>query len=179
MPRNRRPRDREEKSSEIVDAAVSLFTTLGYEKTSLASIAKAAGVTTNTIYWYFRDKDALLVAVLDDLLREGLQGLDELDDQPAVDQLLWVVERLLAYDKLVTTVHALAPDSPVVGVWHDGFHEAADAMLAEVLRQAGVPEQQVAPRTRLGVFAVEGLLTHRLPQEEQRAVLELVLSSPR
>lgn len=145
----------------------------------MATIAKAAGVTTNTIYWYFRDKDALLVAVLDALLRDGLQGLDELGDQPAVDQLLWVVDRLLAYDKLVTTVHALAPDSPAIGTWHDGFHGAADAMLAEMLRQSGVPEPHIASATRLGVFAVEGLLTHRLPKAEQRAVLELVLNGGR
>ncbi|KQY55280.1 TetR family transcriptional regulator [Aeromicrobium sp. Root495] len=179
MPRNRRPRDREEKSAEIVAAATSLFSEEGYEKTSLAGIAAAAGVTTNTIYWYFQDKDALFVAVLDGLLRDGLAGVEDLEDRPWVEQLLWVVDELRRFDKLVTAVHALAADSPAIDAWHEGFHALADTMLAEILTSAGVPEAQVAARTRLGVFAVEGLLMHELPRAEQRQVLELVVEGAR
>lgn len=172
MPRNRRPRDREEKAAEIVAAATDLFTDVGFEKTSLSSIASAAGVTTTTIYWYFDDKDALLVGVLDQLLADFLDEIGTVEDEPWVDQLLWVLDRLRRYEKLVTTVHALAPTSKTVGPWHERFHDLTNAMLAEGLRELGVAEERVEPLTRLGVFAIEGLLMHPLPREEQRAVLE-------
>ena len=174
MPRNRRPRDREEKSAEIVTAAAALFTDVGFEKTSLVSVAKAAGVTTNTIYWYFDGKEALLVAVLDHLLAEALTGIDAQADAPLVDRLEWVVGRLERHARLVTTVHALAVASPVIETWHDGFHALTNDILADGLRQSGVPEDEVAPRTRLGVFAIEGMLMHPLPAPERRAVLALV-----
>lgn len=176
MPRNRRPRSREEKSAEIVAAATGLFTDIGFEKTSLTSVANAAGVTTNTIYWYFESKEVLLVAVLDRLFAEAMQGLGELDEKPWVDRLVWVLDRLQQQTALVTTVHALAVTSPVVGSWHDGFHAVTNEILAEGLRQSGVPEEQVLATTRLGVFAIEGLLMHPLPAADQRAVLRLVMS---
>lgn len=175
MPRNRRPRDREEKSTEIVVAAATLFADDGFEKTSMAKVARAAGVTTTTIYWYFEDKDALLVAVLDHLLGEALQGAEEHADRPLTDRLLWVVERLTRQSRLVTTVHSLATTSPRVEAWHSAFHELTDAILADGLRQAGVAEAQVPALTRLGVFAVEGLLMHPLPVDEQRAVLSALV----
>lgn len=179
MPRNRRPRDREEKSAEIVAAAAALFTDIGFEKTSLTSVANAAGVTTNTIYWYFESKDVLLVAVLDHLFTEALQGMGELDEKPWVDRLMWVVDRLQQQSQLVTTVHALAVTSPVVESWHDDFHAVTNEFLAEGLRQSGVPEDQIPPLTRLGVFAIEGLLMHPLPEAEQHAVLRLVMDGLR
>ncbi|NRQ49222.1 TetR/AcrR family transcriptional regulator [Aeromicrobium stalagmiti] len=179
MPRNRRPRDREEKSAEIVASAAALFTEVGYEKTSLTSVASAAGVTTNTIYWYFESKEALLVAALDHVLADAMGSVDEQDGTPWVDRLVWVVDRLQQQAKLVTTVHALAATSPIVESWHDGFHAVTNEILAEGLRHSGVPEEQVLPMTRLGVFAIEGLLMHPLPEPEQRAVLSLVMNGAR
>jgi len=174
VPRNRRPRDREAKSSEIVEAAATLFAQVGFDKTSMASVARAAGVTTTTIYWYFQDKEALLVAVLDHLLGEMLPGLEAQAAHSWTDRLLWVVERLQEQSKLVTTVHVLSATSPTVAAWHSAFHELTDALLAEELRQSGVPVAQVPAMARLGVFTIEGLLMHPLPREEQRAVLELL-----
>lgn len=179
MPRNRRPRDREEKSAEIVVAAALLFVDVGFEKTSLASVAGAAGVTTNTIYWYFENKEALLVAVLDHLLTEALHGVGEQHETPWVDRLVWVLDRLRKHAKLVTTVHALAATSPVVEAWHNNFHDVTNEILADGLRQSGVPEEHVLSMTRLGVFAIEGLLMHPLPQAEERAVLLLVMDGLR
>lgn len=174
MPRNRRLQDRETKSAEIISAAARLFAEEGYENTTMASVARAAGVTTTTIYWYVEDKEALLVAVLDHLLGVLMEGLQEHADDAPTDRLLWVVEELRQRRKVVTTVHALAETSRTVAQWHDAFHELTNAMLADELRLLGVPEEHVPATTRLGVFAVEGLLVHDLPREEQRAVLELL-----
>ena len=51
---------------------MALFKEQGYEKTSMSSVAKAAGVAANTIYWYYANKDDLLIAVLN---REVMQAM--------------------------------------------------------------------------------------------------------
>lgn len=178
MPRNRRPVDRAEKRDEIVTAATRLFTEVGYDESSMAKVAAAAGVTSNTIYWYFADKDALLVAVLDELLAEALSEMAARAREPWVDQALWAVERLERYSRLVTVVHARAAASPAIGTWHDGFHALADAYLAEGLTKAGVAPEDVDAVSRTAVFVVEGLLVHPLPDDQRRTIFELI-SRPR
>ena len=68
MAKNKRDVDSEVKREQIEDAACMLFLVEGYESTSMASIAKTAGVAPNTLYWYFASKDDLLVAILDRLV---------------------------------------------------------------------------------------------------------------
>lgn len=175
MPRNRRPQDREEKLAEIVSAAVGLFSDTGFEQTSMARIARAAGVTPNTIYWYVEDKDALLVAALDRLLAEALQDFSEQADSPLLDQVLWTLDRLQRHRNLISVVHARSERAAVVATWHDGFHALMDGIVTEHLARHGVPEDDRAATARLTTFAIEGLLGHPTDPAETRAVLELVL----
>lgn len=49
----------------ILKAGFDCFYNNGYEQTSLAAIAQAAGVTRGAIYWHFEDKKALFRAVVD------------------------------------------------------------------------------------------------------------------
>ena len=60
LPRRwtRRPDDR---PREILAAALRVFAVHGYSATRLDDIAAAAGVTKGTIYYYFKNKDALLL----------------------------------------------------------------------------------------------------------------------
>lgn len=177
MPRNRRPQDREEKRAEIVAAATALFTESGYDETSVSKVAAAAGVTTNTIYWYFDDKDALLVAVLDHVLGSALTEAALESDRPWADQILWAVDRLDKYRRLVTVVHARTATSPVIDTWHSAFHDLVDAMLIDGFRRAGIPESRLIPTAAIGVFVVEGLLMHPDVGQDRRAIVE-ALTSP-
>ncbi len=178
MPRNRRPQDREEKRGEIVAAATELFTGVGYDHTSMATVAAGAGVTTNTIYWYFTDKDALLVGVLDHVLETALEAASGQAEAPWVDQVLWAVDQLEQYRRLVTVVHARAAGSPSIEAWHTDFHDLMDAIMAEGFRGVGVAEADLAAMTRIGAFVVEGLLMHSHTAQERRAVVQQ-LTSPR
>jgi hypothetical protein len=75
---------------------------------------------------------------------------------------------------LVTVVHSRTAVSPRIDVWHSGFHLLVEGMLGHGLREAGCAESEIAARTNLGVFAVEGLLTHHLDDMGKRALIELV-----
>ncbi len=175
MPRNRRPRDREEKRQEIIDAATALFTELGFEQTSMARIAKAAGVTPTTIYWYVADKDALLVAVLDHLLADALQQFAEEAHDSLVDQVLWALDRLQRHRNLVNVVHTRSESSAAVAEWHHGFHALVDAIVIDDLGAQGVADQDSRTIAQLTTFAVEGLLAHPRDPATARAILERAL----
>ncbi len=51
----------------ILEAALSLFSEKGYDKTSLSDVARTAGVTRGAIYWHFEDKGELLCALCKEL----------------------------------------------------------------------------------------------------------------
>ena len=59
-----RPRD-EELDQKIIESAADEFHTNGYGPMSLASVAKRAGVRPGAVYTRFRDKNEMLVAILD------------------------------------------------------------------------------------------------------------------
>lgn len=49
----------------LLMAAMELFTTQGYESTSVAQVLKRAGVNSGSLYYFFRNKEELLVAGLE------------------------------------------------------------------------------------------------------------------
>lgn len=82
------PRRREQAEAtrkEILDAAERLFLKDGYVATSMASIAKEAGVALKTVYLAFETKSGLLRALWHRNLRGGLE------DVPVMDQ-KWFLE---------------------------------------------------------------------------------------
>ena len=57
----------------ILDVARALFCSQGYDRTPLRAISDSLGVTKAALYYYFRAKDDLLVAIVGPLL-------DRIDD---------------------------------------------------------------------------------------------------
>ena len=55
-----------DKRQRLVAAAIEQFHQKGYARTSLADVAKAAGVSAGNIFYYFKTKDDLARAVIDE-----------------------------------------------------------------------------------------------------------------
>lgn len=65
-----------ERRNEILDAAETLFTTKGYNETTIIDILKAVGIAKGTFYYYFKSKEEVLDAILVRLIdgdREKMQ----------------------------------------------------------------------------------------------------------
>ncbi len=60
---DRKERDKEEMRRRILESAKKLFLELGYEKTSVRSIAEDIEYSPATIYLYYKDKNELLFAL--------------------------------------------------------------------------------------------------------------------
>lgn len=56
-------KDPEIRRTELIDAALALFGSAGYEKTMIVDIVKKAGVAKGTFYYYFPTKEAVLTAI--------------------------------------------------------------------------------------------------------------------
>lgn len=176
MAKTKRDQDREAKHGEIVAAARALFIDEGYEATSMSRLATAAGVAPNTIYWYFKDKDEVLVAVLDAEFSASVQAYLSLSASNPTDRLLWVANQLERVSRLVSTVHSRLEKSPTINAWHDRFHALSEEMLRLELQQAGVAPDLIEAKVKISVFAIEGLLAHHLPERERRAICAALLS---
>ena len=73
--------------SRIIDAAGDLFTSDGYGRTTIKSIAAAAGVALDTVYAVFGTKVRVLTAVLDARLSPaGVNVMDRPEEQEVRDQ---------------------------------------------------------------------------------------------
>lgn len=59
------PRTSSNKRGRLLDAARSLIHQQGYNQTTLADIAEAAGVPVGNVYYYFKTKDELATAVIE------------------------------------------------------------------------------------------------------------------
>lgn len=177
MARTKREQDRESKREEIVAAARDLFIQEGYEATSMSRLATTAGVAPNTIYWYFKDKDEVLVAVLDAEFATRMAQYLQLPVSKSTERLLWIVNQLEQVNRLIATVHIRLEKSLIVNAWHERFHELSEEMLRLELRQVGIASEKIDPLVKISIFTIEGLLTHQLADNEKQAICEALLSA--
>jgi AcrR family transcriptional regulator len=171
MPVNRRAQPEAEKRAQLIAAAQKLFIREGYEATSMSRIAKAARVTPNTIYWYFKDKDALLVAVLDEMFRASRPEYQKAASLALPERYVWLVERLRKISGLIATVHNRIHESEALAQWHAGFH----AKVAEYFRagyRLKTPGGNLDAEARIIAYTIEGLVTHDLDAAATRRTCE-------
>src|SRR5581483_10606210 len=97
--RRKRTRNRAGKQHALIQAALKLFATKGYEATKTREIAAAAGCAEGLIHRYFKGKAGLLTALIEDhysgeivdLCRQ-LQPADDFESE-FVQMALWEVNR--------------------------------------------------------------------------------------
>ena len=82
----------------IKDAALTLFQTAGYDRTTTKQIAQAAGVAEGTIFLVAPTKEGLLVTVLEEQLREvAAPRLASMPKRGIAAQLAYLCEPLFDY----------------------------------------------------------------------------------
>jgi AcrR family transcriptional regulator len=67
---------------EILIAAKELFLREGYEATTIRRIADVVGVSAPALYLYFRDKDAIMLALCDQTFASLIEVMEAMEQQP-------------------------------------------------------------------------------------------------
>lgn len=169
--------------AEIVAAARSLFSEVGYRGATMAAIAVRAGVTHAGLLYHFETKEAVLEAVLDDergradeLVRpDGAPGADgpvAADGEPAdahldhLDRLRALVARNVAdpeWTRLFSLLlgESVAVDHPVrsrMAERYDGLTERLAVALGDLAEPGARPgEAELAGLARLLLAVMDGL----------------------
>ncbi|HKV54430.1 MAG TPA: helix-turn-helix domain-containing protein [Candidatus Binataceae bacterium] len=80
---------------EILKAATKLFADRGFHETSMAEVARAAGVSKALIFWHFKTKEELFVAVLGRLLEPYV--IDFAEEAGALDEKAQILKLIESY----------------------------------------------------------------------------------
>jgi AcrR family transcriptional regulator len=90
------PRNGQSTRAEIMHVAMTRFVQQGYDKTSLREIAEACGVTKAALYYYFRTKDEIVRAALEEYSIAMRELLDWIEATPrSMDRNRELVDRVL------------------------------------------------------------------------------------
>lgn len=107
---------RQQTREQIIDAAFELFANEGYSKTSIAAVAKKAGISKGLIYHYFDSKKAILEAIFDQLVAMGDQMMNFPEDfgpaekiKQTLEQTFQFIEKETGMGRLMISL-ALQPD---------------------------------------------------------------------
>lgn len=153
-----------ESRQSILSAATSLFAERGFERSSLAQVAKRAGVSSATVYKHFPSKLSLFESVLDALAQTELPRVESLT-RAGLQHFAMAYAELLLEDRTSALLRLLIAEAPHHPDLTRAFYERLKgplfrplAILAEPL---GAEDAAVAARQLAGL--VEGhLLLRRL-----------------
>jgi AcrR family transcriptional regulator len=92
----------------IVNAAVELFSEVGYQATGLGDIIERAQLTKGALYYHFDSKEALATAIIEEGADIALRAFRSISDpsSPALENMIhgiFVVADLTTSDKMVRT----------------------------------------------------------------------------
>ena len=65
----------------IIQKSKELFSTKGIEQTSIEDITKACKISKGAFYLSFKSKDALMLAIVDSIIREVIVHIQQLNDE--------------------------------------------------------------------------------------------------
>ena len=98
MRSNTNRSEKNDKYHLILEAAVKVFSRQGFHQSTIAQIAKEAGVADGTIYLYFKNKDDILVQFFSHRAKQVFESFREDVDQAqtSLDKLRSLIRRHLA-----------------------------------------------------------------------------------
>ncbi|MEU5159567.1 TetR/AcrR family transcriptional regulator [Streptomyces sp. NPDC020875] len=182
-PRRKRRADAERSRAAILDAAVRLLR--ARPDAGLEAVARAAGLTRQTVYAHFASREALLAAVVDRITAEALAAIESaaLDEGPAADALLRFLDASWRpYENYASLLHSVAATvTPASGRADRARHEPVAERLVRLVERGirsgeftpGLsPEWLVTTLIAVGHAAGEAAHSGRMTLQEARETLD-------
>jgi AcrR family transcriptional regulator len=168
----------EESRARVLQAALELFAEQGFAATSTRELSERLGFTKAALYYYFKTKDDLLVALI----------------QPAVEQLTALItqtpvrataaarrEVLAAYIDLNTShvdlLRVLTQDPSVARRPASAAHAALEERMLQLLAGHEAPDLTEQIRARAALAAIRGALAHAAPDGDPAIVRAAILAA--
>ncbi len=136
----------ERKRKAVARAALTLFASDGYERTSVDAIAAEAGVSKRTVYSHYGDKESLFLSVVRDTYDGMLTRIAEIVDRTAWDSELSAALTLCVTDITRSIVRAPERSTLVRLLITEAPHFPA---LIDLMHTREIPPLIASPLTRL------------------------------
>ncbi len=141
---------RQASQRKILDAALKLFAEKGYHATSISQIATEAGVAKGLIPHYFKTKEGLVQAVIEDAVAHGDALFEKMMKQPtAKGKLRFVIEEAFSmiveeheYNKLLASLSLKIDQFPKMREVVMGKYEGMPQLFLPLLQEAGIPNPE-------------------------------------
>ncbi|GAA4566645.1 TetR/AcrR family transcriptional regulator [Planotetraspora kaengkrachanensis] len=131
----------------LLDAAEELLTRTGFERMTVEDIAKGAGISRGSLYFYFGSKHDVLAALVArtmvDIVQDAARAAEDTATPPpqAIERALDHTERMWReHGTVMRAAVEQAAANPAVGRSWDETVEAFAAAMREVLVRAGLPD---------------------------------------
>src|SRR5437660_3112033 len=155
----RRAQSKQEIRERIVQAALTLFQTKGFDATTTRAIARKAGIAEGTVFNYFKTKDDIALYFFEQEVDQAMAAVRDnprLRKAPLEEKLFTLVhsqlEFLAPYERFIGTalIHALKPASPL-GPFSHRAQELRHRYLGfvEELIEESIPKHRHSPLTFL------------------------------
>lgn len=175
MPRNRQEVPREQRIGELLAVAEEQFLARGFAGTSVAEIARAAGIEPGSVYWYFRSKDDAFAAVLNRLLDGEVARIETLAGDPP-SKLFTALDSVERRRTLHPCVAERAPHSPAVLAYHERLHAWLHDLAVDAVAETVPPDDRETAAEAV-VAAVEGALASPLPVRPASELVRYLLNA--
>jgi AcrR family transcriptional regulator len=169
----------------LLRAAEKVFAEKGYEGARLADIAEEAGCSVGAVYFRFKDKDALFMAIAEDFAQTSRELMPLLlvdgDSATMIRTAVWrTTAQFRLHRGLFRAILERGFEQPRLTQAIFALRDEAGATFEAALRGAGVRRPDLSLAVRVGMqmlhgFLLTGILNPRAPAniDDDRAIEEM------
>lgn len=159
----------EVRREQILKAAQSCFGKTGFHKTKMDDIVLASGLSKGALYWHFKSKDEIFLALFDQFDREIFAAWDDLSSGPALETLRIeseIVLNALIGDRLLVEMWSEFLKHPLARDRFAAIYDHSRERLAGTIER-GIERGEIAPcearhAAAMLTAVIEGLLLQAL-----------------
>ena len=133
-----------ERREQILDAAEKVFSESGLSQARMDDIGREAGLSKGALYWYYKSKDAIILALLDRVFAGELKDAEQLvsNPEPAGQRLKlfmrMTLDEMVKVSRLLPLGYeffALAARRPSVREAVVGYYRSYHGLLTQIIQQ--------------------------------------------
>ena len=94
-PMTTSPNLEDSRRGQILDAAFSCFASRGFSSVTMDDIARVSGLSKGALYWYYKSKDELILALCEAWIEKNDRALMKMAQECSLDQLLFEYPKYL------------------------------------------------------------------------------------
>jgi len=170
-----RPDVSAERRRQIIEAALACFTRKGYTNTTMDDIVAESGLSKGSLYWYFKSKDDLFIAMVtsmfENVAAESMESL--VSSETAVERLRAGAQSMTELGKQIEGVFYLLAEfwarsehrQEAGGFWVGMLREYAqviEALLADGVQRGEFRSVDVEALTWMLLAAYDGLAAYQM-----------------